>query len=181
MNTKNFAGPGLKRKAIHEFLGFAGIFLFLAFFLCALATYSMLLLSEFHVRYLSYAFALINALVIAKVILIGEYAHLGRKYETRPLFLSAIYKTLLFSLLVFGFHLCEEVLKRLMHGASIAKASQEMRVDEVLGRSIIVFCILIPLFVLRELRRVLGQDNFHALFFRSREMDKSDPAPETDR
>src|SRR5271167_5017035 len=125
MNSRNSAEPSLKRKAIHEFVEFAGIFLFLAFFLCALATYSMLLLSEFHVKYLSYAFALINALVIAKVILIGEYAHLGRKYEARPLFLSAIYKTFLFSLLVFGFHIGEEVLKRLLHGANIARASHE--------------------------------------------------------
>jgi len=168
MNSKNLGGPVLKRKVIHEFVEFAGIFLFLAFFLCALATYSMLLLREFHVKYLSYAFALINALVIAKVILIGEYAHFGRKYETRPLLLSAIYKTLLFGLLVFGFHIVEEVLKKLLHGASIARASHEIRIDELLGRSIIVFCILIPLFAFREFRRVLGEDKFYSLFFRSR-------------
>jgi hypothetical protein len=174
MNSKNSA-QALKRKAIHEFVEFAGIFLFLAFFLCALATYSMLLLSEFHVKYLSYALALINALVIAKVILIGEYVHVGRRYEARPLFLSAIYKTFLFSLLVFAFHAGEEVLKGLVHGVSVARAFHETRITEVVGRSVIVFCMLIPLFVFRELRRVLGPDKFHTLFFRSREADESAP------
>jgi hypothetical protein len=169
MNSENAAGQSLKRKAIHEFVEFAGIFLFLAFFLCALATYSMLLLSEFHVKYLSYAFALINALVIAKVVLIGEYAHVGRKYEGRPLFLAAVYKTLLFGLLVFGFHVAEEVFKHVLLGRPLASAYHEMRIDELVGRSIIVFCILLPLVVFREFRRVLGKEQFHALFFRSRD------------
>ena len=34
-----------------------------------------------NIPYLNYGFALINALVVAKVILIGEYAHLGKKLE----------------------------------------------------------------------------------------------------
>ena len=118
----------------------------------------MLLLSEFHVKYLSYAFALINALVIAKVVLIGEYAHVGSKYEGRPLFLSAIYKTLLFGLLVLGFHPAEEVMKHLLRGRPLASASHEMRIDELLGRSIIVLCILLPLVLFRECRRVLGKE-----------------------
>ena len=173
MNSKNFVGPELKRKAIHEFVEFAGIFLFLAFSFCALVTYSTLLLREFHIRYLSYAFALINALIIAKVILIGEYAHVGRKYEARPLLLSAVYKAFLFSLLVFGFHFVEEAIKGLLHGVSIARTYHELRLDDLLGHSIIIFCLFIPLFAFREFRRVLGEEKFYALLFRSREASKS--------
>ena len=39
----------------------------------------MLLPNDFHD--FNYLAGLINALVIAKVILMGEYAHLGKKYE----------------------------------------------------------------------------------------------------
>ena len=148
---------------------FAWVFAFLAFFFCALVTYSTLLLREFHVRYLSYAFALINALVIAKVILIGELAHFGKKYEARPMLLSAIYKAFLFSLLVFGFHFVEEAIKGLLHGVSIARTFHEIRIDDLLGRSIVIFCVFIPLFAFREFRRVLGEDKFYNLLFRSRE------------
>jgi len=174
MNTTNSAKSDLKKKAAHEAKELLVIFLYLAFFFCALATYSMLLLSEYHVSYLTYGFALINALVVAKVILIGDYVHLGKRYEGRPLFVSAIVKAFLFSLLVFAFHVLEEVIKRIVHGADIATASREMRIDELLGRALVVFCTFIPLFGFRELRRVLGEEEFHALLFRSRETGKPD-------
>ncbi|MGO9305944.1 MAG: hypothetical protein ACLP3R_19990 [Candidatus Korobacteraceae bacterium] len=169
MHSNDSARPGLKRKAIHEAVEFAWIFAFLAFFFCALVTYSTLLLREFHVKYLSYAFALINALIIAKVILIGELAHFGKKYEARPVLLSAIYKAVLLSLLVFGFHFVEEGIKGLLHGVSIARTFHEIRIDDLLGRSIVIFCVFIPLFAFREFRRVLGEDQFYNLLVRSRE------------
>jgi hypothetical protein len=169
MNSNDSARPSLKRKAIHEAMEFAWVFAFLAFFFCALVTYSTLLLREFHIRYLSYAFALLNALVIAKVILLGELAHFGKKYEARPLLLSAIYKAFLFSLLVFGFHFVEEAIKGLLHGVSVARTFHEIRIDDLLGRSIVIFCVFIPLFAFREFRRVLGEDKFYHLLFRSRE------------
>lgn len=169
MNADHPAEPGLKRKAAHELKELTVLFLYLAFFFCALAAYSMLLLNEYHVRYLNFAFALINALVVAKVILIGDYARLGRRAEDRPLFVSAIYKAFLFALLVLLFHFVEELVKRLLHGADIARAPHEIRIDELLSRALVVFCMFIPLFAFREMRRVMGEDEFNALIFRSRE------------
>lgn len=173
MNSENSPRPGLKRKVIHELVEFLAIFLFLAFFFSVLVTYSILLLNEFHVKYLSYAFALINALVISKVILLGEYAHVGRRYETRPLILSAIYKAFLFSLLVFAFHFAEEAVKGLLHGVPVARAVHEMRLDDLLGRSLVIFCVFVPLFAFREFRRVLGEEKFNDLLFRSEQAIKT--------
>jgi hypothetical protein len=157
----------LKKEAIHESRELFVIFVFLAFFFCALTTYSMLLLDQFHITYWSYGFALINALVIAKVILIGEYVHVGRRYESRPLLQSTLYKAVLFTLLVFAFHVVEEVIKHLVHGVPVVRLPQEIHIDELLGRSILVFCVFIPLFAYRELRRILGDEKFHNLVFRS--------------
>jgi hypothetical protein len=157
----------LKKRAVHEAVEFAAIFLYLAFFFCSLATYSMLLLSSFHVRYLSYAFALINALVIAKVIMLGEYAHVGRKYEARPLLQSAIYKAILFSLLVLGFHFLEEVIKGGLHHVTVVRTIREIHGDQLLSRGVVVFSVFIPLFAFREFRRVLGEERFNTMFFRS--------------
>ena len=173
MNSKKSAGPGLKQKAIHEFKEMVVLALYLAFFFCALAAYSMLLVRQFKVEYWNYGFALINALVIAKVILIGEYAKVGRRYEARPLLLSAIYKAFLFLLLVFAFHIVEEVIKRLLHAESVLSAFHDIRIDDLLGRSIVIFCVFIPLFAFREFRRVLGEDKFYALVFRSEKAGRS--------
>ncbi len=174
--SSNPAAPSLKQKTVHELKELTGLFLYLAFFFCALATYSMLLLDEYHVRSLTYGFALLNALVVAKVILIGEYAHLGKRYEGRSLFISAIVKSFLYSLLVFAFHVVEEVIKRLVHGADLANASRELRVDQLLGRAVIVFCTFVPLFAFMEFRRVMGEEEFHTLLFRAKEPGKPDLA-----
>ena len=174
MSAENSKRTNLKKKAIHEGQEFAGIFLYLAFFFCAVVTYSLVLLGKFQVSYFGYGSALINALVIAKVILIGEYAHLGKKQEERPLVLSALYKAFLFTLLVFGFHVVEEVIKTLVDGDKLASAFHEIRLDILICRSLVVFCTFIPLFAFRELQRVLGEDKFRAIFFRTGTISKSD-------
>ena len=167
MNVEVSKKASLRQKATHEFQEFAGIFLYLAFFFCAVVTYSMVLLDKVHIPYFNYGAALINALLIAKVILIGEYAHLGRKHEAKPLVFSAAYKAFLFTLLVFAFHIVEEIIKRLMHGDAIIRASRDIRFDDLLSRSLIILCTFIPLFAFRELQRVLGEHRFRALFFRA--------------
>ena len=166
MNTERSEKPSLKQKAIHETVQLIAISLYLAFFFCALATYTRLVANESGSSTLTYGFALINALVVAKVILIGEYAHLGKRHESRPLFFSALYKAFLFTLFVLAFHFVEEVVKQLLHGGNLATAFGETRTSELLARTIIIFSIFIPLFAFRELRRVMGEDKFRDLFFR---------------
>ncbi len=146
MNPENPKRAEVKQKITHELEELLVIFLYLAFFFCAVTTYRMLILNEFHVSYFNYGAALINALVIAKVILIGEYAHLGKRHESKPLLLAAIYKAFLFGLLVFVFHLIEEAIKRLYHGEKLVGALHGLNVDDALARSVVIFCAFIPLF-----------------------------------
>src|SRR3974377_1841856 len=100
MSSEHSKASVLKQKAIHELVEAIGISLYLAFFFCAIVTYRLILLHDLRDASLNYTFAVINALVIAKVILIGEATHLGKKYEARSLLFSSIYKSLLFGLLV---------------------------------------------------------------------------------
>lgn len=157
--------PDLKQKAKHELREMIELVVYLAFFFCALAVYDMLLLHQYSVDNWNFGFALINALVITKVIMIGEYARLGRKYESRPLLLSAVWKAFVFGLLVYAFHIVEEAIKRLIHGAPLITTPREIHFDELAARSVIVFCIFVPLFAFREFRRVMGEDQFRALLF----------------
>lgn len=157
----------MKEKAKHELKEMVVIFLYLAFFFFALTTYNMVLLREYHEESWNYAFALINALVITKVVMIGEAVKVGTRYEARPLLLSALYKAFMFWLLVLAFHFVEELIKRLWHGADLATASREIRIDDLISRSIIIFCVFIPFFGFREFQRVLGEEKFYNLLFRS--------------
>jgi len=173
MSNKNSKAADLKQKAIHEFKQFVGISFYLGFFFCAVATYRMLLLNDLRDSYFSYIAALINALVIAKVILIGEYARLGKKHENKSLLLSSVYKAFLFGLLVFGFHFAE-VIKRLVHGERVVGAFHAVSLGDLLARSLVIFCTFIPFFAFRELRRVLGEEKFRKLFFHAGANTKSD-------
>ena len=129
----NSTHPDRKEKIKHEFREMLELFLYLAFFFCALAIYDMLLLKQYNVEYLTIAFALINAAVITKVIMIGEYAKLGKRYEYKALLVSAVWKAFVFGLLVFAFHIVEEVIKRLIHGADLAKVTSDIRFDQFAG------------------------------------------------
>jgi len=170
MSSQTSKLTALRQKATHEFEQFVGIFLYLSFFFLSITTYRVFLLKEFHDLYFYYSFALINAFVFAKVILLGEYAHLGKKLEDKPLLLSSVYKALLFTLLVICFHYFEEGIRRLLHGGNMGGTFYEMSLVLLLARSLIIFATFVPFFAFREMRRVLGEEKFRALLFRPREL-----------
>lgn len=174
MSAKNTDHGSFKEKAKHEFIEIAIVFAYLAFVFCALATYSMLLLDKYEIVYFAYGAALLNAFIITKVILIGEAMHFGKKYEGKSLIYSCIYKAILYGLLVFAFHVVEEMVKLLIHGRDFAGAFHEIRLDDLLARSVVLFGAFIPFFGFRELGRVIGPEKVRALFFKKRDAAKAE-------
>ena len=65
------------------------------------------------VAYWNFGFTLLNAVVITKVIMIGEYAKLEKRHENKSLLVSTLWKAVVFGVLAFAFHIVEEVVKRL--------------------------------------------------------------------
>jgi hypothetical protein len=167
MTGKDPTAPTLKQKAKHELMDLLWIFLYLAFFFCSLSTYATMLLRKYEVDYLNYSLALINALIVAKVILLGEMAHVGTRLEARPLYQSVLYKSFAFTLLVFAFHLVEEFIKRLIHHGPSGAVLHDLHWDDLISRSLVILCAFIPLFGFRELGRVMGHQKLHELFFRT--------------
>ena len=164
----NSAHPERREKIKHELREMLELFFYLAFFFGALAIYDILLLRQYNINeYWSIGFALINAAVITKVIMIGEYAKLGKQYENKAILISAVWKAFVFGLLVFAFHVVEEVIKRLIHAADLSKSFTNIRFEQFAGRAIVVFCVFIPLFAWREFRRVMGKKEFRSLFYES--------------
>jgi hypothetical protein len=161
----------LKQKFIHEFQEYLKILLFLAPLFCAFSTYRLLVLGRFKEGSFEYGTALFNALVLSKIILIGEYLKLGKRQEDRPLIYSTIFKALVFTLLVSAFRLLEEAVRGWLRGESIGSTFEALRskdINEVVGRALVVFFALLPFFALRETGRVLGERKLADLFFRPR-------------
>src|SRR5215471_7013160 len=160
----------LKQRIIHELGEYLTVFLFLAPLFGAFSTYRMLLLGQFREGSFEYGTALINALILSKIILIGEYLRVGKRQENRPLIYSTVYKSLIFTLLVAVFHVLEEAIKGLLHGEGLRGAFAALRdrgIAEVLAAGVVYCCALLPFFALREIRRVLGERRLADLFFRS--------------
>ncbi|HTH53477.1 MAG TPA: hypothetical protein VL495_05980 [Edaphobacter sp.] len=166
--------PGLKQRVAHELKDYFAISAYLAVLFCAIAAYTMLLARHFDdTSPLNFTFALINALVIGKIILIGQMFHLGHRTETLPLYQSALIKSFLFGVLIFLFHLVEEFIKRLIHHEPAGSALQRLDLEQLAARSIIILIALVPLFAFRELSRVLGESRLHDLFTQRSQLKNS--------
>jgi hypothetical protein len=168
MNHDNPKTAARKQKAIHELKETTIIFLYLGLFFCAVTLFANLLMRANHGESFSYVASIIAALVITKVILIGEYAKLGKKQESKPLVQSAVIKAFLFALLALVFHVAEESIKRHLHHEAFATALQPSHIYIQLARTLVVFCGFIPLFAFRELRQMVGEEAFHHMVFSKR-------------
>lgn len=160
---------GWKQKAARELINYWITFLYLAVFFSAFITYRRLVLAEYKISYVHYGVGLIEALILAKVILIGDAMHLGRRVEEKPLIYPTLYKTVLFAVWVAIFKLLEHTISEWLRGKGIKAGFDEFEHegwDALLAKCVIIFTAFIPFFAFKELGRVLGEGKISELFFR---------------
>jgi hypothetical protein len=120
---------------------------------------------------------LIEALILAKVIMIGDVVRLGRGLEHKPLIVPTLYKTVVFTLFVGAFTVLEHAIRGLWTGTGFMGGIADFfgkGFHELLANCIVVFVAFIPFFAVKELQRVFGKDELRALFFRRREPNSTD-------
>lgn len=116
-------------------------------------------------------FAILNALIFGKVILIGQALEVGKVLERRALIWAVLGKSLTFAILLLAFHIVEEVIRAWLE----SKASSTAFVDfggtlpGLLTETAIFFVALIPFFAFQEAARILGNSVLWNLFFHSGE------------
>jgi len=170
MQSENKAGS-LKEKAIEELKAYWIIFAFLALMFSAFTAYRRLILTEFSISYFHYGAGVVEAAVIAKVILIGQALGLGRRLEEGPLITAALFKAVVYGGFVGLFAFLEHVIEGLLHGKDwedILHGLLSIGLDEILARTLMVIVTFIPFFAFWETNRVLGEGKLLALFFRKR-------------
>lgn len=112
-------------------------------------------------------FALINALVFGKVILIGEALELGRDKPTRALAWVVFRKSLIFAILLIVFHILEEAVRAWFEGKPLSDAVTGLggSLAGVFAYGAIFLVVLIPFYAFQETGRILGSDALWRLFF----------------
>jgi len=122
-------------------------------------------------------FAAVNALVLGKVILIGEAVHVGEQLSDKRLISSVLFKSAMFALLLVCFDMVEEVIIGVIHGKSVLGSIPQVGGGGLEGIVIVVimaFVLLIPFFLYAEVQRVIGKDKLRSLILRGR--SKADAA-----
>ena len=162
----------LKQKAYHELKEFFGIALYLWVILALFQLYRSLLLSEEHISVVAHqGFAIINALALAKVLLIAKALHLGEWVEDWPLIYPTLLKSALFTIVLACFKILEDTGLGMYRGKSFQESIADLgggTLNGILCVSLILFVTLIPFFVVTELQGVLGEGKLMQLFFRPR-------------
>lgn len=116
-------------------------------------------------------FALINALVLGKIILIAEVFHFGEWPKDSPLVYSILFKSAAFSALLVCCDILEEVLVGIFHNKTIAQSIPTLGgggLEGILLVGLMVFIVLIPFFSFREVARAVGEDELLSIIFKRR-------------
>jgi hypothetical protein len=166
---------GMKQRVLHEIKQFLAISIYLTVFFGVFKWYKRLILAEYQIDFLTYGYVILQSLALAKIILTGEALRLGRKYQERPLIVTTVIRTVMFSALAWAFDVLEHLLLGWVRGKELTEVLQEF-LDKgwphILAMTLVVFVAFLPFFAFRELERVWGERELHNLFFQRRESAK---------
>jgi hypothetical protein len=170
MSSPGGKHENLKKRLTHEMESYAVISVYLAVFLFSFATYRRLLMAEYDLGYFQVGWVVVEALILGKIVLIGEALHVGERLQNRRLFVSVLWKTFTFSLLVLAFKILEHVVSALLHHKPLGEVFDLSggRGIEILSRVELMAVTFVPFFAFRELGRVLGEGKLVEIFFRKR-------------
>jgi hypothetical protein len=162
----------VKARIIHEVKRFLLIAAYFWVLLTLFVLQERIILSRENIaqNFTPFGFAIVNALILGKVVLIAQDLHFARHLDDRPLIFPTLYKSGAFGVLCVCFYVAEETLVGLWHGKGFIESLPPIAQNgegAVFG-TITLSVEFIPLFALQELSRVIGGDQLRALFFKRR-------------
>jgi hypothetical protein len=164
----------LKEKAYQQLTQFLLIAFYLWLVFGLLIVYKSVVLAEYHIDFVFHGFALINALTLAKVMLVAKDLHLGEKFDEAPLIYPTLLKSALFSVVLACFKLLEEAVVGLYRQESFHQRIASLGGGTwkgILTLTVLLFVVLIPFVGFGELQRVLGARKLAQVFFHLRSLE----------
>ncbi|HKI14943.1 MAG TPA: hypothetical protein VKA12_08045, partial [Roseiarcus sp.] len=146
--------PGLKAMAAEEARKFVVLFLYLWVLFGVFVLNQSIVLREQGIGFTAQGFAVVNALVLAKVMLLFEHFDPGRWLRRRPLIYPILYEALLLTILFILVHILEKVIEGLFRGKTIVASLPSIGgggLAGLLSAAVIMFVALVPFFGFRNL------------------------------
>lgn len=160
----------IKERAIEEFRHFVVLFLYLWLLFGLFALDETVVARQHSLSFLPHGFALINALVLAKVMLVTEGLDLARWLRARPAAWTILYESALCSVLFICFHIIEEMAIGLFRGTGIAAGVPSIGgggLPGLLVVALILFVSLLPFFAFKNVTRAIGARRMKEILFHS--------------
>lgn len=161
----------LKAKAKREMVELTRVFVYLWLVLSSIALQRKVILEQEGIDMKAFGFAFINALALAKFMLIGVQLKFARRWLKRSLLASTVVESAAFAVVLMILRILEEILVDLYHGKSLmasfpSPVGQEMQ--EIAMLAVVLFIALLPFFAYLELRDALGEERIREIFLGSR-------------
>ena len=163
------SGKSLKQRAYHELKEFLVMTIYLWVVLGLFVLYKSVVLAQYHINDgVEYGFAILNALALAKVMLIAQSLHLGDRYNEEPLIYTTLVKAALFSIVLAIFKILEVYGVGLYHHKTFQESIAELGGGTgkgILTLTLLLFVVLVPFVAYGELKRVMGEEAVADLMF----------------
>jgi len=161
---------GIKARLRHEFERFLLMFAYLFAILVLLQIHEYIILAQHHIAFHKYGFALVNALVFAKFMLIADnYQPFARFRAGRPLLHPILFRSVGFAVLFILCDIGEKVLVGAIHGVGPSQSLPTFGGGGWLGSflvGVILSISLLPFFAFDEINRALGPGKLAAMVLR---------------
>jgi hypothetical protein len=161
----------LKRRVFHGMREYLLITFYLFVVFSLFVIYKAVILAEHHIDFAPHGLALINALALAKVVLVGQELHLADQFQGAPLIYPTLLKSFVYSLVLGCLKIVEGAAVGMFHGKSFQESLAVFAGGSWKGQlslTVLLFVVLVPFFGFTELRRVFGEDRLVGAFFRPR-------------
>ena len=158
----------LEERAVSELKEYAVITAYL-WLLFALFSLHKELVQGLDISAWQQGFAIVNALIFGKVILIGQALEVGKGLERRALVWVVLGKSLIFAILLIVFHIVEDTIRAWFENKPLSEAFADFggTLPTLLAHAGIFFVALIPFFAFQEAARFLGKGALWNLFLHS--------------
>ena len=167
----NAPTPTQKQRAYQGLKNYLILACYLWVVFASFVLYSTVILSEHRIPFAPHRFALVNALVLAKVILVAQ-RFVGEWLNEMALMYTTLFKSVAFAILLGCLKIIEETLRGLYRGLSynesILVAVGGGTLTGALVFMAILAVVLIPFFAFTELGSVLGEEKLKILLFTPR-------------
>ncbi len=168
VTTAGAKKESLEARALGELKKYAIITLYLWVLFVLFGLYKRMLLQENGISVWNESFAIVNALIFAKVILIAQALNVGRSLKELALAWIVLGRSLIFTIVLMLFHIAEEAIRAWFKGLPLASSITDFGGGTLLGfetYAAIFFVALIPFFAIQEVAGILGGNALWNLFF----------------